>query len=136
MPQESLTAALDADDTNWIVKLRDVNLDGSALLVTRGWLKAFHRGIDPEKPKLWQPFHPHERPTAIKHGEIFEYAIEVRPTSQLFKVGHRIELEIASYDSPVTELAPIYHLPRAQPITHIIYHTPKYPSHLLLPVVP
>ncbi|MFC2014333.1 CocE/NonD family hydrolase, partial [Chloroflexota bacterium] len=131
-----LYAALDVDDTNWIVKLRDVHPDGSARVVTKGWLKASHREIDLEISKPWQPFHPHQGPTLIKHGQIYEYAIEVRPTSQLFKAGHRVELEIASYDSPATELAPIYHLPHAQPTTHTIYHTPKHPSHLLLPVIP
>ena len=70
----TLYAAIDQDDTNWIVILKDVGPDVSVLSVregerevpknlhereiTRGWLKASHRAIDPERSKPWWPWHP------------------------------------------------------------------------------
>ena len=61
------------DDTNWIVVLIDVGPDGSVRTaregerdvphdlpereVTRGWLKASNRALDPERSKPWKPWH-------------------------------------------------------------------------------
>ena len=44
-----LHAAIDAEDTNWIVALADVAPDGTAVELTRGFLKASHRALDEER---------------------------------------------------------------------------------------
>jgi len=67
-------AAIDQDDTNWIVILKDVGPDVSVRTarpgeidipddlpereLTRGWLKASHRAVDPARSKPWRPWHP------------------------------------------------------------------------------
>ena len=66
-----LHAAIDQDDTNWIVALKDLGPDVSVRTarpgemdipdtlpereITRGWLKASHRAVDPERSKPWRP---------------------------------------------------------------------------------
>jgi predicted acyl esterase len=135
-----LYASIDTDDTNWMVEVRDVDKDGQEKLVSMGWLKASHREIDTTKSQPYQPFHPHTRMLAIKPGEIYEYAIEIRETSMVFKTGHQIELVIKGQDAPWEGKEyfrdVFWHLPRRTKTHHSIYHTPKYPSYLLLPIIP
>ena len=60
----------------------------------------------------------------------------------MFKAGHRICIDITSTDFPSglagahdVEYAP-YHLCSSQTVVHKIHHNAKYPSHLLLPIIP
>jgi len=45
-----LQASLDTEDATWIVSINDVAPDGTTRLVTRGWLRASHRALDPDLP--------------------------------------------------------------------------------------
>lgn len=133
-----LYASIDTDDTNWIVTLTDVDEHGAETELTRGWLKASHRAVDKGKSKPWQPYHPHTKPEAVIPGEIYEYAIEVRPTSNVFRAGHCVKLEIASMDLPMPpKRGPKpHHLASSRTTLHKIYRNEKWPSHLLLPIIP
>jgi predicted acyl esterase len=156
----NLFAEIDQDDTNWIIVLKDIGPDVSVRTVregerelpnnlferelTRGWLKASHRAIDPVRSKPWRPWHPltREAQTKVVPGEINEYAIEVLATANLFRRGHRICVEIASADMPTgvggatnAEYVP-NHVVSSRTTLHKIYHDARRPSHLLLPVVP
>jgi hypothetical protein len=113
-----LYASIDQDDTNWIVILKDVGPDVSVQSVrdgerevpknlperevTRGWLKASHRAIDPERSKPHWPWHPltREAQKPVTPGAIEQYQIEIMATANLFRQGHRISLEITSLDLP------------------------------------
>ena len=69
----NLFAEIDQDDTNWIVILSDVGPDVSVRTardgerdvprdlpereLTRGWLKASMRELDPKRSKPWKPWH-------------------------------------------------------------------------------
>ena len=104
----NLFATIDQEDTNWIVALKDVGPDPTVRTVregerelpqdlhereiTRGWLKASHRAIDPARSKPGRPWHPLTRQAQqkVKPGEITEYAIEIMATANLFRRGHRI----------------------------------------------
>jgi uncharacterized protein len=155
----NLFAEIDADDTNWIVVLKDVGPDASVMTVregerelpndlherevTRGWLKASHRALDPQRSKPGRPWHPLTRAAQkpVVPGEVTEYAIEIMATANLFRRGHRICLEIMSLDLPTgvagatnAEYVP-YHICSAKTVLHKIYHDANRPSHLLLPVI-
>jgi hypothetical protein len=153
-------AAIDREDTNWIIILKDVGPDPSVRTarpgemevpenlhereLTRGWLKASHRALDPKRSKPWQPWHPLTREACkpVVPGEINEYAIDICSTANLFKRGHRICVEITSMDlaTGVTGATNIiyipYHICSSKTTLHKIYHNEKYPSHLLLPIIP
>lgn len=156
----NLFAAIDQDDTNWIVILKDVGPDVSVMSaregerrlrqdlpereITRGWLKASHRAIDAARSRPWRPWHPltREAQKPVIPGEIYEYAIEIMATANLFRKGHRICLEITSLDLPTgiggatnAEYIP-YHICSSRTTLHHIYHDARRPSHLLLPLVP
>ncbi len=155
-----LHAAIDQDDTNWIVILKDVGPDVSVRTarpgevdvpkdlpereLTRGWLKASHRAVDPKRSQPWRPWHPLTRAAQkkIAPGEVNEYAIEILSTANLLKKGHRICIDITSMDMPSglagahdVEYAP-YHLCSSRTTVHKIYHDERHPSYLLLPIIP
>jgi len=133
-------ASLDNQDANWMAELFDVSPDGSRRLVTLGWLKASHRELDEARTKPYQPFHPHTRNLSVEPGKIYEYAMEIRETSNVFKAGHRMQLIIKGQDSPYEGPEHFreihYHLLNMEETRHTIYHTPQYQSYLLLPVIP
>ncbi|HXL47486.1 MAG TPA: CocE/NonD family hydrolase [Xanthobacteraceae bacterium] len=153
-----LYAAIDQDDTNWIVILKDIGPDVGVQTaregerdisrlhereLTRGWLKASHRAIDAKRSLPGRPWHPLTRAARkpVAPDEINEYAIEIMATANEFKRGHRICVEIASLDVATgvggatnVEYIP-YHICSSKTVLHKIYHDPKYPSHLLLPVI-
>jgi predicted acyl esterase len=152
-------ASLDEDDTNWIVILKDVGPDVSVQSarpgererpdvpereLTRGWLKASHRALDPERSKPWKPWH-YLSPETIRPvvpGEIDEYRVEILSTANLFKAGHRICLEITSLDLSEGVAGETYaeyipnHVCSSKTVLHKVFHNAEYPSHLLLPVIP
>jgi uncharacterized protein len=155
-----LYAAIDQEDTNWIVIIKDLGPDVSVRTaregenevptdlpereLTRGWLKASHRAIDPSKSKPWKPWHLHNRKACkpVVPGEITEYDIEILSMANLFLKGHRICVEITSADMPTgtalftnVEYFP-YHICSSKTTLHKIYHSELHPSHLLLPIIP
>jgi putative CocE/NonD family hydrolase len=155
-----LYASIDQEDTNWIVILKDLGPDVSVRTaredewevpvalpereLTRGWLKASHRALDPERSQPWEPWHPLTREAwkPVVRGEINEYAIEILSTANLFRKGHRICVDITSLDLPTgvagatnVEYIP-YHICSSKTTVHKIYHNEKFPSYLLLPVIP
>ncbi|MDP2643383.1 MAG: CocE/NonD family hydrolase [Desulfobacterales bacterium] len=128
-----LFAALSAPDGDWLAEIHDIAPDGSTTLVTKGWLKASHRELDPGRSKPYQPFHPHLRRVPVVPGRITEYDLEIRETSYLFRAGHRLRLTVQGQDNgPVNG----FHLPGSTESRHIIYHSADYPSYLLLPIIP
>ena len=156
----TLYASIDQEDTNWIVILKDVGPDVSVRTaregerfvpdslpereLTRGWLKASHRALDPKRSKPWAPWHPltMEAQKPVVPGEVNEYQIEILSTANLFKEGHRICLDITSLDlsTGVAGETNVEYIPNhvcsSKTVLHKIYHNEKYPSHLLLPIIP
>ncbi|KAA9160717.1 CocE/NonD family hydrolase [Amycolatopsis acidicola] len=155
-----LFASIDAEDTNWIVALSDVGPDDHVQTVregerdvrrdlperelTRGWLKASNRALDDERSLPYKPFHKLTRAArqAVRPGEVVEYNIEILATANQFRKGHRICLDVMSMDAPTgvagatnAEYVP-YHVNSAKTTLHKIFHNTRYPSRLLLPVIP
>jgi uncharacterized protein len=94
-------------DTDFVVKVSDVQPDGTAELITEGFLRASHRALDPERSQVVDgevvvPFHLHTRDAVAPPpvGEVVEYWIEVWPTAKTFPAGHRLRVDIHSADTP------------------------------------
>jgi uncharacterized protein len=155
-----LFAAIDHSDTNWIIIIKDVGPDPHALTaregerelwadmpereITRGWLKASNRALDPTRSTAWKPWHKLTRAAAtdVVPGKIEQYSIEIMASAHVYRAGHRICVEITSMDVPTgisgatnAEYIP-YHVCSSQTVTHRIYHDAQRPSHLLLPILP
>ncbi|MCA1655287.1 MAG: CocE/NonD family hydrolase [Pseudonocardiaceae bacterium] len=138
-----LHADIDQTDTNWIVRLRQIDQAGRELVLTQGFLNASHRAVEPARSVPGSPHHPHtaESIAPVEPGRIHEYAIAMVPACHVFAAGSRIRLEICARDfnAPYGGEGFQYrfqHLPASVPTTHRIHHTAVLASHLELPLVP
>ncbi|WP_116091865.1 CocE/NonD family hydrolase [Sphingomonas crusticola] len=123
-----------APDTDFTIKLIDVYPpnddypDGFAMNVTDGIMRVRYRDSW-EKPKL------------LKAGEVVPITVSAFPTSNLFKRGHRIRLDISSSNFPHFDVNPNTGAPEGVGLTrqvarNSIYMDAKRPSHVLLPLIP
>ena len=77
----------------------------------------------------------------LEPREICEFTIILEPTSNLFKEGHRIRLDISSSNFPRFDFNPNTGEPVGQH-THtivaenVIHHDAKHPSHVVFPIIP
>jgi putative CocE/NonD family hydrolase len=105
-----------------------------------GSLKAKFREIDESKSRPGLPWHRFQNPQHLKPDTIYEFQIELQPIFKTFRKGCRIWAKIASDDALYSTLdsssryveTPLF--PENNKIS--IYHDAKYPSHLLLPIIP
>jgi predicted acyl esterase len=139
-----LHASSTRTDTDFFVKLSDQfsqapaergkQLNPAFDVVTRGWLRASHRALDPARSSEMVPYHTHRDPQPLTPNEVYRFDISLEPMAYLFKAGHRIRLEIVNGDSPVSEQL-WSHFYRPDKIgADTIHHSAQYPSQLVLPV--
>ena len=130
-----LYAKSSAVDTDFTAKLVDVAPDGFAQNLTEGILRARYRESD-------------ETPSLITPGQIYKLNIDVWATSNVFKKGHVLRLEISSSNFPrfdrnlntgrnryLKASEDMNSDPPFSPATNVIYHDAEHPSALVLPVV-
>ncbi len=103
-------------------------------MLTRGWLKASHREKDEKLSKSYRPYYTHTNPRPIEPGKIYKYEVEIWATSNVFKQGHRIRLDLACTDSNAFDYGG--HAYGIKYGKDTIYHDREHPSHLILPVIP
>lgn len=133
----TLVAAVTAEDADWIAWLCDEAPDGTRDVLAKGWLRASHRALDPERTLPHRPWHPHTAEAAepVRPGEPTEYAIEIWPTCNLFRRGHRLRLELSSCDS-LDLLGRWANRALFLPSDNTVLEGRTHRSRLLLPVVP
>lgn len=125
-PHLRLFADSDCDDTDWHVKVTDVDAQGQSRKVTQGCLRAsFRESL--------------EKPTPLTPGKVTEFDVELWPTHHAFLPGHRIRVTITSSDFPwfarsMNRFGPIHLLGDPRVATNTVYHAPAYPSRIVLPV--
>ena len=128
-----LHASSSARDTDFTAKLIDVCPlsddfpDGLAINLTDSIIRARYRnGWD--TPELLEP------------GNVYEFVFELYPTSNIFKKGHRIRLDISSSNWPRFDANPntggdLGTERRLEIAEQTIYHEPEHPSHVVLPII-
>ncbi len=141
-----LYASSTGTDTDFFVKLSDQfeqataerssEINPAFEVVTRGWLRASHRALDPARSTETAPYHTHSNPQPLTPNEVIRFEISLEPTAYLFKAGHRIRLEIVNGNSPVSEQLWSHYYRPDKIGTDTIYHSAQYPSQLVLPVAP
>jgi putative CocE/NonD family hydrolase len=123
-----LFAATSAKDTDFVAKLVDVYPDGRAYNVTTdGIIRARYR------KSVFQ----HE---LVTPGEVNEYIINLEATSQLFRQGHRIRIDIMSssfpeYDRNMNTGNPIGEDAKGTVAKQTIYHDSEYSSYIDFPII-
>ena len=145
----NLYAAIDQEDTNWIVVLKDVGSDVSVHTARPGEvdLPAEHFPEREAHSRLAESFAPRDRSGALEavaavasaHARRAEAGRarqdrgiqdRILSTGNLFKAGHRICLDITSLDLP-SGLAGAC---SSKTVVHKIYNE-QHPSHLVLPII-
>lgn len=118
-----------ARDTDFTGKLVDVYPDGRAEILTDGILRARYRESFSE-PKLMEP------------GQIYELHLDLWATSNVFKSGHRIRLEVSSsnfprFDRNTNTGGTIERETEREFVQAVnrVYHDSTHPSHLILPII-
>jgi uncharacterized protein len=124
-----------AKDVDFFVTLNDESPDGSVQVITKGWLRASHRTVDPARSRPNQPWHPHTRLDELTPGEPTELQIELISTCNVFKPGHRVRLEISSCDS-MAENPFWYHRGLLNPARVTVLEGGAHASKLHVPVIP
>jgi putative CocE/NonD family hydrolase len=123
-----LWAATSAPDTDFTAKLVDVAPNGYARNLADGIIRARYRNsVSREDP--------------ILPGRVYEYVIDLGATSNVFRAGHRIRLEISSSNFPrfarnLNTGHPIGSAAELATALQTVFHDAESPSHVLLPVVP
>ena len=123
-----LYASSSALDTDFTATLCDVHLDGKAIIVCEGIRRARYRDSLTD-------------PTLMDPGEVYEFTIDMWQTSQVFKAGHRILVEVSSsnfprFDRNTNMGGQLWRETELQTASQTVYHDRKRPSHVVLPVIP
>jgi hypothetical protein len=124
----------DRPDTDFTFKLMDVHPpsedypEGFAMNLTDGILRARYRNS-------W------ERPEMLTPGEAQEVRIDAFPTSNLFKAGHRIRIDISSSNFPHFDVNPNTGAPEGLGLTRQVARNTLFvdaarPSRVILPIIP
>jgi putative CocE/NonD family hydrolase len=125
-----LWAISSAPDTDFVARLVDVYPDGYAQNLTDGIIRARYRN-----------FVRGEAPSLIEPGKAYEYEIDLWATSNVFKAGHRIRLDVTSNNFPRWDRNPNtghdFGADAEMVVARqVILHDPEHASYVVLPVVP
>jgi putative CocE/NonD family hydrolase len=124
----TLFAATSAADTDFTAKLVDVDPCGAARNLTDGIIRARYRdGTDQSRP--------------VTPGAVHEYTIDLVATSNVFKAGHRIRLDVSSsnfprFDRNFNTGDDPWASKESVPAVQTICHNAEHPSRLRLPIIP
>ena len=121
-------ASSSAADTDFAAKLADVDPAGKSINIQAAVIRARYR------ESL-------EQPSLLEIGKIYRFEIEIGNTSNLFKKGHRIRLQLAGSNFP--EYGRNLNTGKDNGTTaeivksrQLVYHDRENPSQLILPVIP
>jgi uncharacterized protein len=122
-----LFVSSDARDTDFAVKLVDVDCEGRAFNVQQGGTRARYRnGYD--DPRFLEP------------GAIERLEVDLHATSIVFAAGHRIRIQVAGSDFPLYDRNLNTGGDNSRDTdwvtaTNTVHHGPDDGSHVVLPVV-
>ncbi len=126
--QAILYVSSSAKDTDFVVRLLDVDAGGKAFPLARTVLRARYReGFD---KKVW-----------MSAGETYRLSIDLHGTGNQFAAGHRVRVEISSsafptYARNLNTGGDNYRDTRAVVANNQIHHSAGQASYILLPIIP
>lgn len=124
----NLFASTSAIDTDFTAKLVDVHPDGYAAILCDGIIRGRYRVS-------------FERAEILKPDGATEFTVDLTATSNLFKKGHQIRLEVSSsnfpkFDRNLNTGADYAGDAKVKAASQKVFHDGAHPSCLVLPIVP
>jgi predicted acyl esterase len=110
--------------------------------VTRGWLRASHRKLDPALSLPYRPYLAHDEVQKLTPGERYAVEVEIWPTCMVYPAGYRLVLTIQGRDFEYATPGRILHNhpqdrdPAEFGGTSTIATGGAHDSYLLLPIIP
>jgi putative CocE/NonD family hydrolase len=123
-----LWASSSAIDTDFTAKLVDVHPDGYAMNLADGILRTRYRNSS-SNPEMMEP------------GRPYKLTIDLWATSNVFRPGHQIRLEISSsnfprFDRNLNTGQAFGQGTQGVSANQIVYHSAERASHVVLPIIP
>jgi len=126
--QAVVYASSEGKQTDFTAKLVEVRDDGYARIIEEG----IRRGPDPIDG---QPV------AAMEPGRVYKFTIDLGATAIRIKKGHRVRVELSSSNFPKYSRNPntgevAERASKFISVRQRVHHSPEYPSHIALPVMP
>ena len=123
-----LYASTSAKDTDWFLRLSEIDAKGVIFPLVEGKIRARFRESM-------------ENPTLLEPGKIYEYSLDLWQTGITVPSGHRLRVEVASASFPffsrnLNTGGANEKETRFLKAEQTVYHDAEHPSHVLLPVIP
>ncbi len=136
-----------SEDMDIFVTIRNIGPDGRDVCevgqhgqpvpcVTKGWLRASHRKLDPSRSLPYRPYHAHDERLWLEPGEPVECRVEIWPTSMVFEKGHKLRMDIQPRDGAGSAPYTHYHADYNAGAQNTVYAGGEKDSYLLLPIIP
>jgi hypothetical protein len=132
-----LFAKSTAPDFDWAVRVTDVWPDGRSEWITDGYLRASLRKVAPALSlrngagAIVRPWLTYDTPEQVPVGEPVEYRLDVIGTSNVFRKGHRLRLDVLPVAGSQADA------PRSGGAGAVtVLRDAAHPSALTLPVIP
>jgi predicted acyl esterase len=136
-----------SEDMDIFVTIRNIGPDGKDVCevgqhgqpvpcVTKGWLRASHRKLDPDRSLPYRPHHAHDERLWLLPDEPVECRVEIWPTSMVFAKGHKLRMDIQPRDGVGSAPYTHYHADYNAGAQNTIYAGGEKGSYLLLPIIP
>jgi predicted acyl esterase len=142
----NLWVASTTEDMDVFVTLRNIGPDGKDVWevgqhgqpvpLTKGWLRASHRKLDPRRSLPYRPYHAHDERLWLRPNEPVECQIEIWPTCIVLAKGHRLRVDIQPRDGVGSAPYTHYHADYNSGAENTVYSGAEKLSYILLPIIP
>lgn len=124
----------DAEDTDFMFTLKDIDFDGNVLFLQRSVVRAGFRSATVDvndQNELIQSFGEIE---LLEAGKVYKVEVSLSTIGHVIREGHCLELSVLA---PNVTPCPVWSfVPTSGSCVNRVYHGSDYPSSLCLPVVP
>jgi uncharacterized protein len=114
----------------------EVGQHGQPVPLTKGWLRASHRKLDPVRSLPYRPYHAHDERRWLKPNEPVECQVEIWSTCIVLKKGHKLRLDVQPRDGVGSAPYTHYHGDYNVGAENTIYAGGDMASYLLVPIIP
>jgi len=142
----NLWVSSSSEDMDIMITLRNIGPDGKdvnevgqhgqPIPLTKGWLRASHRKLDPKKSLPYRPYHAHNERLWLEPDVPVECQIEIWPTCIVLQKGHSLRVDIQPRDGVGSAPYTHFHCDYNAGAVNTIYSGGDMESYVLLPVIP